>query len=143
MRIEEVGKVQRILSHAIQVFAAGGDADGLSAEHRRLAQPWLNRLDEIVDASFFDALQDELEADDSDERKRIHNEWLMNGEDGVIDHARAVLHDAQDALPCAAIRRYKAQVRSDGMFEGRIRGAAAGLPFLFAQERGDNDDDND
>ena len=142
-RIVEVGKVQRVLSHAIQVFAAGGDADGLSAEHRRLAQPWLNRLDEIVDAGFFDALQDELEADDADERKRIRNEWLMNGADGVIDHARATLRDAQDALPCAAIRRYKAQVRSDGMFEGRIRGAAAGLPFLFAQERGNNDDDND
>ncbi len=141
-RIDEVGKVQRILSHAIQVFAAGGDADGLSAEHRRLAQPWLNRLDEIVDASFFDALQDELEADDA-ERQAIHNDWLMNGKDGVIDHARDTLRDAQDALPCAAIRRYKAQVRSDGMFEGRIRGAAAGLPFLFAQERGDNDDDND
>ena len=143
MRIEEVGKVQRILSHAIQVFAAGGDADGLSAEHRRLAQPWLNRLDEVVDAEFFDALQTELEADDADERKRIRNEWLMNGRDGVVDRARDTLREAQGALPCAAIRRYKAQVRSDGMFEGRIRGAAAGLPFLFAEERGDNDDDND
>ena len=142
-RIVEVGKVQRILSHAIQVFAAGGDADGLSAEHRRLAQPWLNRLDEVVDADFFDALQVELEADDADERKRIRNEWLMNGRDGVVDRARDTLREAQDALPCAAIRRYKAQVRSDGMFEGRIRGAAAGLPFLFAEERGDNDDDND
>ena len=142
-RIEEAGKVQSVLSYAIQVFAAGGDAGGVSAEHRRLARPWLNKLDEIVDADFFDALQDELEADDAGERKRIHNEWLMNGEDGVIDHARHTLRDAQDALPCAAILRYKAQVRSDGMFEGRIRGAAAGLPFLFAQERGDNDDDND
>ena len=142
-RIVEVGKVQRILSHAIQVFAAGGDADGLSAEHRRLAQPWLNRLDEVVDADFFDALQVELEADDADERKRIRKEWLMNGRDGVVDRARDTLREAQGALPCAAIRRYKAQVRSDGMFEGRIRGAAAGLPFLFAEERGDNDDDND
>ena len=141
-RIEEVGKIQRILSHAIQVFAAGGDADGLSAEHRRLAQPWLNRLDEVVDADFFDALQVELEADDADERKRIRNEWLMNGADGVVDRARDTLREAQGALPCAAIRRYKAQVRSDGMFEGRIRGAT-GLPFLFAEERGDNDDDND
>lgn len=140
-RVVEVGKVQRVLSHAIRVFAAGGDADGLSAEHGRLAQPWLNRLDEIVDAGFFDALQTELEADES-EREDIRNGWLMNGKDGVIDHARDTLRAAQDALPCAAIRRYKAQVRSDGMFEGRIRGAA-GLPFLFAEERGDNDDDND
>lgn len=141
-RVVEVGKVQRILSHAIQTFAAGGDADGLSAEHRRLAQPWLNRLDEIVDASFFDDLQAELEADES-EREDIRKGWLMNGKDGVIDRARDTLRAAQDALPCAAIRRYKAQVRSEGMFEGRIRGAAAGFPILFAEERGDNDDDND
>ena len=135
-RIEEIGKVQSVLSYAIQVFAAGGDAGGVSAEHRRLARPWLNRLDEIVDASFFDALQDELEADDADKQEQIHNEWLMNGKDGVIDHARHTLRDAQAALPCAAIRRYKAQVRSDGMFEGRIRSAAAGLPFLFTRREG-------
>ena len=128
-RITDVGKVQRILSHAIQVFVARGDSDKVSPEHRNLARPWLNRLDEIVDTSFFDALQTEFEADDAD-RKGIRNEWLLNGKDGVIDHARTLLHDAADALPCPAIQRYKARVGAEGLFEGRIRGQA-GLPFLF------------
>ena len=52
-RIENIGTVQRILSHAIQVFVARGDSKNLRAEHRNLARPWLNRLDEFVDTRFF------------------------------------------------------------------------------------------
>ena len=126
-RIEQVGKVQRILSHAVQVFAARGDSDKISPEHRNLARAWLNRLDEIVDASFFDELQTEFEADES-ERQSIRNRWLS----GVVDHASALLRDAEDALPCPAIHRYRARVNAEGLFEGRLRGAN-GLPFLFDQ----------
>ena len=128
-RIEAVGTVQRILSHAIQVFAAKGDSDMVTKEHRALARPWLNRLDEIVDARFFEALQDEFEAEES-QRQGVRNQWLMNGTDGVVDHARALLHDAADSLPCPAIHCYKARVNAEGLFEGRIRGNS-GLPFLF------------
>ncbi len=131
-RIEEIGKVQRILSHAIQVFAARGDSDKVSPEGRALARPWLNRLDEIVDARFFESLQDEFEAEES-QRQEVGNQWLINGRDGVINHARALLHDAADSLPCPAIHRYKARVNAEGLFEGRIRGNS-GLPFLFDQE---------
>ena len=130
-RIEEVGTVQRILSHAIQTFAARGDADKVSSEHRTLVRPWLNRLDEIVDARFFDDLQTEFEAGDS-ERQGIRKNWLMNGDDGVVDHARTLLQEATDTLPCPTIHRYKAQVRAEGLFEGRMRGNN-GLPFLFDQ----------
>lgn len=129
-RIEEIAIVQRILSHAIQVFAAGGDIDNISSEHRKLARPWLNRLDGLIDASFFDDLQTEFEADDETERTRIHNEWLMNGDDGVVDKARKILRDASDSVSCSTIRRYKARVSADGLFEGRIR-SSNGLPFLF------------
>ena len=126
-RIDRIGIVQRILSHAIQVFAARGDSDKVSPEHRRLASPWLNRLDEIVDARFFDDLQTEFEADDTAERERIHNDWLQ---DFVLPNARNILHAAADSLPCPAIHRYRARVNSEGLFEGRLRGNG-GLPFLF------------
>ena len=126
-RIERIGIVQRILSHAIQVFAARGDSDNLSPEHRRLAAPWLNRLDEMVDARFFDDLQTEFEADDGAERDRIQNAWLR---DFVLVNARNVLHRAEDALPCPAIYRYKAREAAEGLFEGRLRGNN-GLSFLF------------
>ena len=128
-RIERIGVIQRILSHAIQVFAARGDVDNVSPEHRKLARRWLNRLDEIVDGRFFDDLQTEFEADES-ERQGIHNRWLMNGDNGVVDRARALLQDAADSLPCPAIHRYKARANAEGLFEGRLR-MNAGLPPLF------------
>ena len=129
IRIEEIGKVQRILSHAIQTFMARGDSGKVSPEHRTLARPWLNRLDQIVDARFFDDLQTEFEADAGD-RADIHQKWLKNGNDGVIDHAQAMLREATESLPCPAIYRYKAQVNAEGLFEGRLRGSA-GLPDAF------------
>ena len=138
-RIKQAAIVQRILSHAIQVFAAGGDSDKVSSEHRKLARPWLNRLDELIDASFFDDLQTEFEADEGAERSRIRKEWLMNGADGVIDNARNMLRDASDSVPCSTIRRYKARVSAEGLFEVRIRGDK-GLPSLFDTKNDKNEE---
>ena len=124
-RIGEVATVQRILRHAIQAFLAAGDAERASPEMRVRARPWLNRVDALVDAHFFEDLQAELEAG-PEERPAIRRRWLR----GVVDAARDALRDAEDALPCRAIRRYRARVRAEALFEGRIRGPR-GLPFLF------------
>ena len=137
-RIEQINRVQRILSHSIQAFLARGEVDKIGPEHRRLARPWLNQLDEIVDARFFDALQEELDADVREVRDRIRNNWLMNGAVGVVDRARRIRDDATGALPCPRIERYKARVASEGLFEGRIRGGT-GLPHLF-MDKGAGDD---
>ena len=130
------GIVQRILSHAIQVFAARGNADKISPEHRALARPWLNKLDEIIDRTFFEHLQTEFDTDDNEERQSIRNRWLLNNNrDGVVDHARSILHNAEASLPSPAMYRYRARVNAEGLFEGRLRGNA-GLPFLFLPEIG-------
>lgn len=129
-RVENIGTVQRILSHAIQVFAARGDRKNLSAEHRNLARPWLNRLDEFVDARFFDELQIEYESDDDDERSRIRKEWLLDEEWGVVNRARRILREAMEALPCPAIHLYRARANAENLFDARIPGPK-GLAFLF------------
>ena len=125
-RIDQVGKTQRILSHAIQVFIARGDEAKVSQEQRTLARPWLNRLHDTVDAGFFGDLQTEFEAEAAD-RESIRNQWLR---DFVIANARDLLHDAEDSLPCPAISRYRARVSADGLFEGRLRGRD-GFPGLL------------
>ena len=140
-RIEQVSTIQRILSHAIQVFAARGDSEKTSAEHRTLARPWLNKLDAIVDTNFFDDLQTEFEVNDV-ERQIVRNTWLMNGTDGVIDHARRTLQATEDSLPCPAIHRYRARVNAEGLFEGRLRGNT-GLPFLFDGEQQEHKGDKE
>ena len=126
-RIERIATVQRILSHAIQTFAARGDSNNTSPEHRQLARPWLNRLDEIIDLRFFDNLQDEFEADAGTAREDVHKAWLR---DFVVPQARSILHDAMASLPCPANHRYRALVNGEGLFEGRLR-SNGGLPFLF------------
>ena len=135
-RIEQIGIVQRILSHSIQVFVAHGDPEQIGPADRALALPWLNRLDDIVDAHFFDALQTELEAREG-EREGIRNAWLRE----LKSSAEDLLHDAENTLPCPAIHRYRARVRADGLFAGRMRGPK-GLPFLFAEATGEASDDD-
>ena len=125
-RIEEVDKVQRILSHAVQVFIARGDETKVTPEQRNLARPWLNRLDDIVDTTFFKDLQTEFEEEPAS-RESIRNQWLK---EFVINKARSVLHEAEDSLPCPAINNYRARVNAESLFEGRIRGPN-GFPFLF------------
>ncbi len=130
-RVDQIATVRRILSHAVRVFVGGGDDSKAGSVPVKYISPWLNRLDEIVDARFFDDLQTEFEADDTAERDRIHNHWLRGV---VLPNARNILHDAEDSLPCPAIHRYRARVNAEGLFEGRLRGNS-GLPFLFDDEK--------
>ena len=136
-RIEQIAAVQRILRHAIAVFAAGGDSTRVQDEHRARANPWVNKLDEFEDARFFSTLQTEYEAE-SDQRGRIRDDWLMNQRDGVVDRARRILLNAADSLPCPSVHRYRAWVRAEGIFESRIRGSK-GLPALFDKTNQEND----
>ena len=139
-RIADVRKVQSILWDAVFMFAIGGEyiedaKERKAARDRKRASVnvWANRLDEIVDATFFDDLQIEFESDDFDERRVVRDAWLRDGEGGggVINHARKILHAAEDMLPCQEIRRYKARTRAEGLFEGMIRSGNQGFPALF------------
>ena len=133
-RIADIAAVQRILGHAIATFAARGDSSNTSPEQRQMARRWLNRLDEILDASFFEKLQDEIVEDDRAERDRIRNEWRLD----VVGKARRILHDATDSLPCPAMFRDKARVNAEGLFEGRVRNDGR-LATAFTPQ-GDDDD---
>lgn len=128
-RIEDVRRLHRILRHAVSVFAAGGKTEGISDEHRSHANSWVDRHDDIVDRNFFDALQDEFDEDGSEDRRHVRRVWLR----GLIDEARAILQQAEDTLPCPAINRYRARVRAESIFEGRIRGNN-GFPELYTSE---------
>ena len=129
-RIKQTGIVQSILRHAIATFAARGNSDRKAHGNGKpspndLARPWVNRLDEIVDARFFDDLQTEFESDDSGERELIRNNWLLNV---VIANAQTILSTAQDSLPCSTIQRYRARASAQNLFDGQ---KYQRLRFLF------------
>ena len=139
-RIREISIVQGILRHAIATFAAGGDSN--RASHRNgkpspndLARRYGDQLGEIVDKDFFDDLQIEFAAAES-ERSNIRNRWLKkeakNKQDGVVDHAHKILNAAMASLPGNVIHYYKARVRAESVFWGRLQ-RRDGLPFLFGK----------
>ena len=137
-RVSQVGKAQGILKEAIATFIARGKdlrRELTPNERRRIradAETWSDRLDDIVDATFFDDLQEEFEETDPDQQLTIRYRWLRNDKEqnGVINHARALLYAAEDSLPCPAIHYYKARTAAEGLFEGWIRGGS-GFPDLF------------
>ncbi len=140
-RIVQIGKVKDALRCAVAAFATDGGSSNARSEIWSLANPWSNKLDEIIDARFFEDLQDEFEHDDQSGRDSVRKRWLRNGKDGVIDHAAKILLAAEDMLPCLSIHRYKARVAADGVFLGRLSGPN-GLPELF--DRNDtNQEDNE
>ena len=149
-RIEQIGIVQDILRHAIATFATWSDSDRTNTVLRSRAQDnplrkkideWVSKLDEIIDDSFFEDLQTEFEAVTAD-RESIRNQWLMNGKDGVVDHANHILLDAENALPCPSIQRYKARVQADSVFWGRLHGRN-GLPDLYPLRNNEDVEDKE
>ena len=136
-RIVEISIVKRILRHGIATFANRGESDGIKSEIWDRANPWADKLDEIVDSDFFIHLQTEYEADGQDERLSIRAEWLKNGKDGVVDHARVLLREAINSIPCLSIHQHRARARAVGVFESSLHGSK-GLPSLFpiAEEEG-------
>ena len=129
-RIQNVSTIAGIVRHAILAFLAGGDLGKASDEHRSRANLRTRQLDKIVDATFFEALQDEFAADDSDERSRIRVEWL----NGILDSARKIVEAATYALPCPSIHRYRAQAIAQNLFEGRIRASRELPPEMFRSQ---------
>ena len=129
-RIVQIGKIKDALRYAVAAFATDGESSNTRSEIWSLANPWSNKLDQIIDARFFEDLQDEFEHDDQSVRDSVRKKWLRDGKDGVIDHAATILLVAEDALPCLSVRRYRALVRADGVFWGRLSGPN-GLPELF------------
>ena len=128
-RINEIGIVQRILSHAIQTLLARGDVTAITSGYRETAGFWLRQLEEFADTRFFEDLQIEVDMASND-REQIHNSWLMNGKNGIVDHARMLLDDAVNTLPTEC--QVKASANARNLFEGRLRGNK-GLPFLYVQ----------
>ena len=123
---DQVKKVQTALRSALYTFIAS-DAGDSSANFEHV-RAWQNRLDEIVEDSFFDALQTEFEAAEAD-RSAVRHAWLRV----VVDAATAIFRDAMLALPHHAARRYRARAQAERRFQQRLRGPN-GVPSLYHHE---------
>ena len=125
-RVDQVKKVQAALRSALYTFIAS-DAGDSSANFEHV-RAWQNRLDEIVEDSFFDALQTEFEAAEAD-RSAVRIGWLRV----VVDAATSIFRDAMLGLPHHAARRYRTRAQAERRFQQRLRGPS-GVPSLYDHE---------
>ena len=116
-RIEQASKVKSILRYAVAIFASAGRTNDISSENWSRANPWSDKLEEIIDVSFFDDLQEETDETDRDERERIRNLWLENV---VIANAVAILGESQTAIPCTSNQELRAISTAQSVFMGSI-----------------------
>ena len=137
-RIEDIRRLHRILRHAISVFAAGGDTEGVSDEHRDRANVWVNKHDDMVDRNFFEDLQDEFEAEGAERRNRARNAWeaqIGQTKPVTIIATRLKIRSALSGDPAAIERdvsRRKAYLRG-------VSAATNGFPGLYTSEENDDD----
>lgn len=131
-RIERISDVAGVLRRAVATFAAGGKANDIKEEHWNRAKPWGAKLTELIDTSFFEDLQDEANADESD-RETVRLRWLQE----LADGAESILGDAMQSLPCPAISRIKAKAVAANVFGGAIYG-----PNGLLDSRQDYKEDN-
>ncbi len=131
-RIEDTRRLHRILWHSISVINSDIVSARVSHQSRAHANIWVSRHDDIVDRDFFNDLQEELEADDIEQRRSVRNSWRRK----IIGDARAILRQADGTLMCSAIQRYRGSARAEDVFEGRLRNKN-GFPELYSDEERD------
>ena len=118
-QIEEIRDVAAALKTGVAVAASGGRlTTDLTKADRMHANPYARRLDAAIDALFFGALDRRFVAANDAERAAERAEFVR----GMIKAARALLVEAVETVPCAAIRRHRARARAFSAFNGRLRG---------------------
>jgi CRISPR system Cascade subunit CasA len=133
-RVAAAGTLRgKVLRPALFALLQQGPADINYGANSTAAQAerWLDRFERRVDATFFPDLWREMEAAE-ESRKDIRREWHLalaigsrdraegSGGDRSGDPALALLDEASRSVPQSAMRRYRAKVRSRGLFFGLL-----------------------
>lgn len=131
-QIEEISEVASALRFGIAIAASGGkDAASLTKSDREKAYPYLRRFDSVADIHFFGSLQDRFETAGADQENRIR--VTKTGRSAarrafakrLLGHAKTLLEEAIETVPCPAIRRHRARARATSAYWGRLRRPAS------------------
>ena len=143
---KQYDRLRGFIRDSLKIFASHGEPDGNRREKSRSrAHPAtpvvLDKFERLKDMTFWEGLQRELEASPGEEQN-ARAAWLLNGSDGLVDHARALLEQSIDRLPSRAIQRRKAKDDTLAYLERRLR-AKSGFPWLFENNRQKDTDQKD
>jgi CRISPR system Cascade subunit CasA len=113
-RVKQAGVIRgQVLRPALfSLLQKGPDSIAYGAKTTPIqAEPWLHRFEQRVDQTFFPDLWREAAAPQN-EQAAIRLDWLRR----MADAALELLDEAMRAVPQASMRRYRAKVRSRGLF---------------------------
>ena len=117
LQISEVSEVVSALRFGIAVAASGGkDSKKIRKSDRAKAAPYARRLEHAADVHFFPALEDRFAVPDEDAAV-ARRRFVMT----LIGQGESLLREATEAVPCAAIQRYRASARATSAFHSRLR----------------------
>ena len=144
-QISEIKKIKAVLTDAMGIFGRGGiywseiPKDNRNKEGERQckrAHPYRDRLDDVADREFFEALWKRFEAEqhgDTDDAEAARRAFLLP----LIDTARDLLEEGLANIPCPSIRRPRAEARARRWFRSQLRGDKTGFPGLLDNAKPD------
>ena len=123
-RVDYVSEVSSILRHAVKTYLQNGVSTGQTRnEHQKVIEDCGRRLQQAVDESFWESLQDGIESNDQNSARA---EWVHRS---LAPQASALLESVQKTGLCRAQDRFRAIAESTDLFRRRIR-ASKKLPEL-------------
>jgi len=140
-QINEIKTLDTVLRNALALAVAGGVQEKINKDSYAQTQPFRDRLDAVADRAFFPALWARFEAEQQgtpDDVEAARRGFLLP----LIEAARNLLEEGLADIPCASIRRPRAEARARSRFESLLRGEKTGFPNLFAKAGGEPTDND-
>ena len=123
-RVNCISEVSGILRHAVKTYLQNGVSAGQTRnEHRKTIDACSRRLQQDVEADFWEHLQDSLESGDRDLGRAT---WVHKS---LVPRAREILESVQKTGMCRAQDRFRAIAESSDLFGRRTRSSGK-LPEL-------------
>ena len=91
------------------------------------------RLEQVIDTTFFQDLQEELQAEPQDQ-EAVRRDWLTRRKSGLLDRARAALQEAMQGDGRGMSQHQRARAAAERTLEGWFRGEK-GFPELFQRSK--------
>ncbi len=135
-QINEIKTLDTVLRNALALAVAGGVQEKINKDSYAHAKPYRDRLDAVADRDFFPALWARFAAEQHgtpDDVEAARRAFLLP----LVETVRSLLEDGLADIPCASIRRPRADARARRRFEALLRGEKTGFPSLFAKAGGE------
>lgn len=115
-QMDEIRKFNGILGYAIALLAAGGEPENVKKDHYGRASLARKRFDTVVDELFFPSLWHRFAASTQEEKEDAKTAFLRN----LLRAANSEFMAAMPSVPCAHIRRPRAEARARRAFRNRV-----------------------